>query len=168
MKKAMICTAVLLVLCGCAAESPVKETVNDVPQEVAAYYGEPTDEFSIDIPQNAQLIWQTDTECYYSVDDGAMDIWVVQTLSHDVKSMLGRLTGMRPDDAEIISDGSSCRYAWYAQSENGGRNCRAVLAVKGTKGLAVICTVDESAGNQYDELLKMIGCRIGTTGEVEI
>lgn len=168
MKKAMICTAAFLALCGCTAESPAKETVNDVPQTVAAYYEDSTVEFGVDIPQNAQLIWQTDTESYYSVDDGVMDIWVVQTLNYDAKSMLGLLTGMRPEDDKIISDGSGCRFAWYAQSETGGRNCSAVLTVKGTRGLAVICTVDESAGNRYDELLKTIECRIGATGEAEI
>ena len=168
MKKAMICTAILLILCGCAAEKPVRETVNDAPQDEAVFDQEPTEEYCVDIPHDAQLIWQTDTETYYSIDDGAMDIWVVQTMNHDVKSMLRSLTGVCPDGAEMISDGNGSRYAWYAQSETGGRNCRALLTVKGTRGLAVICTVDESAGNRYDELLKMIGCRIVATGEAEI
>lgn len=156
MKKLLLCAAALMVLCGCSSDVPVKETVNDAVDQTALCYAGGTEQFTIAVPETAQLLWQTDTESYYSVDDGAMDIWVVRTRNHDAISTVKILTGMTPDINEVITCGAGFRYAWYAQSETGGRNCLAAIAINGIDGFAVICTVDENAGNRYDNLLRSI------------
>lgn len=168
MKRLLLCAAVMMVLCGCTAEVPAKETVNDTVDQTALCYAGGTEQFTIAVPETAQLLWQTDTESYYSIDDGAMDIWVVRTKNHDAISMVKVLTGMNPDINDVITSGGVCRYAWYAQSETGGRNCCAAIAIDGVDGFAVICTADETAGNRYDDLLRSITGSIMIEGLEEI
>ena len=168
MKRMIMYVMVLMAFCGCAAEYPAMETISDTVEPVVSVYGEISKEFLVEIPENAQLEWQTDTETYYSVDDGAMDIWTIHARSYDAAVMLRLLTGTDPDDAHMISLGDSWAYTWYCQTETGGRNCCAVLEISGTDGFAVICMVDESAGNRYDDLLYAVAASVRTkeTGEI--
>lgn len=168
MKKLLLCAAALMVFCGCTAEAPARETIHDAADQAVFCHASETEEFTLTVPETAQLLWQTDTESYYSIDDGAMDIWVVRTKNHDAISMVKVLTGMNPDINDVITSGGVCRYAWYAQSETGGRNCCAAIVIDGVDGFAVICTADETAGNRYDDLLRSITGSIMIEGLEEI
>lgn len=129
----------LMVLCGCAAR-PAWETVDDDLSGAPAAY-----EMQLALPEQAVELESRQGENLYGV--GAMEVTTAAFAAKDLDAAVRYLSGFAAERLTILQtqrfDMPEYQFAWYSQSDEGGRLCRADLVMDGMQCYAVVCTAPE-------------------------
>lgn len=150
MKIFAILSAILL-LSGCGLQTEVWETVED-PISVSSE-AEPIYDINIGLPEAAL----TDTAehcCRYETE--SLQVETSSFFATDLNDAVLYLTGFEAEKLTILQTGRfglpEYQFAWYSQTEEGGRLYRADLLMDGMTCYAVVCSYAEDAGeNAWDE-----------------
>ena len=154
---------VILVFCvllsGCGAAA-VWEWVEDVPAESAGVWQQDAYVLQIGLPPELSLTERKLGCSLYETADGS---WQVQTqtfLASDLDAAVRYLSGYDADRLTILEttrfDLPEYRFAWYCQTEEGGRLCRGDLVMDGTTCYAVVSSTLETAGDTYARQIRQV------------
>ena len=152
MKTVCLVLMILLLLTGCGA-APVWETVEDfVPEVPVSAWQEDARTVQIRVPEGTVLAEAADG--YQLYEAGELLIETSTFLASDLDTAVRRLSGYERDRLMILQttkfDLPEYQFAWYSQTEEGGRLCRADLVMDGMTCYAVVCSTPEAAGDSYD------------------
>lgn len=129
----------LMLLCGCAAQ-PVWETVDDDGNTPATIY-----EMQLALPEQAVELESRSGETLYAVD--GMEITTACFAARDLDAAVRHLSGFSAERLTILQterfDLPEYQFAWYSQSDEGGRLCRADLVMDKMQCYAVVCAAPE-------------------------
>jgi len=134
----------LAMLVGCSAQ-PVWETVEDYQPAEAVMQQDPRYEITIGVPEQMTLVEETaDTSLYESEE---LEVLTTRFQSADLNAAVRHLSGFDADRLNILQtsrfDLPEYQFAWYSQSEEGGRLYRANLVMDGMTCYAVVCSAAE-------------------------
>ena len=164
----MLIFCMLFTGCGTAA---VWERVEDVSAETAGVWQQEAYVLQIGLPPTLSLTESKLGSSLYETADGS---WQVQTqtfLAADLDTAVRYLSGYEADRLTILQisrfELPEYRFAWYSQTEEGGRLCRGDLVMDGTVCYAVISSTLETAGDTYTEQIQQVFSSFGLShGEV--
>lgn len=156
MKKISLLMCLVLLLSGCTAAAPVWETVDDVlPAEPVASWLDEAYTIAIAVPDGAELLASTDGCRLYGTASGDYEVETSVFLASSLNSAVRRLSGYDADHLLIVETTRFSKpeyhFAWYAETEEGGRLSQADLVMDGSNCYAVVCSSLETAGNAYDD-----------------
>ncbi len=132
-------------LSGCSAV-PAWETVEDFAPDIpVSSWQSDTYAITVALPEDAQLIGETDTAQLYQAGD--CEIETTTFLAADLNTAVKYLSGYESDRVTIIQttrfDLPEYQFAWYTQTAEGGKLCRADVVMDDTVCYAVVCTAPE-------------------------
>lgn len=135
--------SLVLVLSGCSMQSAAWETVTDsLSQQQPIVY-----DITVGISESA-LTDQTDQCKHYEVQEIQVDTHTFQACN--LNSAVRNLSGFEAEKLTILQtsrfDLPEYQFAWYSQTEEGGRLYRADLVMDGMTCYAVVCSFPEEAG----------------------
>ena len=147
MKWWMIVCCVLL-LTGCSAQ-PVWETVEDViPTDNQDAFGY---EISVDLPLT--YLGGSGENCLYK--SGSVEIQTVSFHAFSLDAAVRELSGFSTKNLNIVKTIHESlpeyQFAWYSETEEGGRLYRADLVMDGTACYAVVCSAPESESGIHEQ-----------------
>lgn len=150
----MICLILLIcvLLSGCGTAA-VWETVDDfMPEVPASSWLDEAQVIEITLPSNAVLAEEGEGCRLYEAD--GLQVETNTFLASDLRAAVKHLSGYEEDQMMILQmerDGlPEYQFAWYAQTEEGGRLYRADLVMEGMTCYAVVCSTPEEAGDAYE------------------
>ena len=159
MKILSIFIAFCFLLSGCAAVPSDRELVEDSILEVSAW-PEEEKKICVELPGNAEIVFETDDRSCYSVDDGEFEIVTDRFLCSDPKSAVRRLSGFEPERLNTVagrsSFGDELFVTWCAAGEDGNRVYTADIITDELYTFCVICSFSETANRNYDEEIRNI------------
>lgn len=166
MKKICPLLLCLLLLCGCAGTSTTWETVDDVlPEEPVEVWLDRTETILIGVPQGLELLAEADGYALYGDAAGDFLVETSTYLASGLDSAVRQLTGYDTDRLLMIGTTRfglpEYHFAWYAQTEEGGRLHQADLVMDGTCCYAVVCSSLEVSGNAYDQEIRQVFSSFG-------
>lgn len=136
-----VCCLTFLLLCGCAAR-PVWETVDDLEPAAA----ESACEIVVSLPEQAVEVASRAGETLYEA--GELEVMTTSFVAADLDAAVKALSGYAADRLTIIRterDGlPEYRFAWYSETEQGGRLYRADLRMDDMQCYAVVCSAPET------------------------
>ena len=142
MKFAWILPLLLLFLTGCGVQAETWETVEDNIVPVVADY-----DVTVGLPEDA-LTDRTENCCRYETENLLVETSTFQASSLD--DAVRYLSGFEAEKLTILQtarfDLPEYQFAWYCQTSEGGRLCRADLVMDGTTCYGVVCSFPEEAG----------------------
>lgn len=155
MKKMLLLFCLVLLLSGCGAAAPVWETVDDtLPAEPVGSWLEDAYTIVVDAPEGTDLLASTDGCQLYGTASGDYEVETDVFLASSLDSAVRQLSGYDSDRLLIVETTRfslpEYHFAWYTETEAGGRLYQADLVMDGTCCYAVVCSSLESAGNAYD------------------
>ena len=164
MKKYLLLAVAVLLLVGCQKEAPERETVL---YDAAPVFAEETDVYDISIflppDVTAQEKSAAENRSVYLHNGGAYELYTNVFLADSRDSALRMVSGQDADSLSVIETERfglpEYRFAWY--SEDAAANCRADVVQDGEQFYAVVFSVDEEAGNAYNELMAEVFSTIG-------
>ncbi len=150
--KWLLAFVLALTLTGCSA-APVFETVEDfMPVSPVSTWQEEAWEISVDLPQEAQLTGTDGDTCLYEI--GELEVLTSRFLAANLDDAVKQLSGFAPDRLNILQTTRfsmpEYQFAWYSQTAEGGRLCRADLVMDGVTCYAVVCTAPEDMAAFHD------------------
>lgn len=160
MNKGIALCLLLVFLTGCS--SPVWETVDDADADAVAVSGaDAVYRIETSLPQEMELLVQTDDWCVYSNADGTMEVETRTFPASDVAAAVKMLSGYDSEHLNVLQTERfglpEYQFAWVSQTECGQRLHRADIVIDGTDCYAVICSTLEQVGNAYaDEVRQVI------------
>ncbi len=166
MKKLVLLFLPLLLLCGCAEEPAIRETVSDTIEPVECWQSEAYD-ILLEIPEDVALLPENPAQSgkTYVQEDGLYEIETQVFLASDAESAIHQLSGFRAEDLEVVClsrfSMPEYRFAWYRPSDDGGRICRADLFCDGQQCYAVTVSVSEDAARMYHQLAAEVFSTVG-------
>ena len=171
MKKMVFLMVLLLSLCGCS--KPAWETVEDVlPPVPVGLWTEEAYVIQIDMPEETQLTEEEQTWKIYSTDQGDFEIETRTFLAASASEAVKTISGYSEEELTILQtsrfDLPEYRFAWVTQTEQGSKLCRADLVMNGTECYAVICSVNETAGNAYEDQIRYVFSTFGLSVDEEV
>lgn len=154
MKKLLIVLCFILPLSGCAATQVNWETVDDPSAVSASLWSDGAGEIFIELPAEAQAMYETQDQAYYAVNDGELEIVTVRFLCSDTASAARLLTGFDLRQLNTVEKsstfGDELFATWCAQTEEGSRVYSADIVTDGQYAYCVICSFHEDAERRYD------------------
>lgn len=136
--------SILLLLVGCSVQPTAWETVADVP---ASGQGNMEYEIMVGLPETA-LTDESETCRHYETADLQVDVWTF--FVSDMDTAVRQLSGFEAEKLTVLQTSRfglpEYQFAWYCQTEEGGRLCRADLVMDGMTCYAVVCSFLEDAG----------------------
>lgn len=126
-------------LCGCSAQS-VWETVDDELPAAATVY-----EMQVALPEQAVQVESSGSAALYEV--GEMEIITSTFAARDLDAAVRMVSGFAADRLTILQterfDLPEYQFAWYSQTAEGGKLCRADVVMDGMYCYAVVCSAPE-------------------------
>ena len=163
MKWWMIVCCVLL-LTGCSAQ-PVWETVEDViptDNQRAFVY-----EISVDLP----LTYLDSGGNYSLYETGSVEIQTASFHASSMDTAVREISGFSAEDLNIVKTIRETlpeyQFAWYSETEEGGRLYRADLVMDGTACYAVVCSAPESESG-FHEQARQVFAAFSLSGSEEV
>ncbi len=140
--KWLVVICCLILLTGCGAQ-PVWETVEDgIPEELPVLH---TYEIALDLPLT-YLGGSGENILYQS---GTAEVETVSFYAADLDAAVRQLSGFSPEQLNMVKtvrdDLPEYQFAWFSQTEEGGRLFRADLVMDGTACYAVVCSAPETS-----------------------
>lgn len=157
--KALLIMLLAALLTGCSAET-VWERVTDSDLRTEAVWQAQAYTVQLAIPAQAELTERSDGVMLYSVDDGSCEISSHVFLASSADSAVYYLSGLRSSRLNVIETTRfglpEYHFAWFAQTEAGGRIYQADLVMDGTHCYAVMTSAAEERAKDYDELFRQV------------
>lgn len=152
--KWLVLVSLLLTLCGCGAK-PVWEVVEDLqPAGNVTPWQETAYDIHIALPQEADLIGQHQDAALYEA--GNLEIMTSRFLASDYTAAVEYLSGYEAERLNILQttrfDLPEYQFAWYSETEEGGRMFRADFVMDGMTCYAVVCSAPEAIGDFMDQV----------------
>lgn len=135
-----------LLLTGCSVQTAQWETVADL---TSVENDPPAYSITVGLPEEA-VTDKTEGRCRYETQN----YWVETGAFYatDAESAIETLSGFSAEKLTVLKtsrfDLPEYQFAWFCQTEEGGRLCRADLVMDGMTCYAVVCSVPESAGEE--------------------
>lgn len=166
MKKLSLLLCLVLLLSGCGAAAPVWETVEDaVPAEPVSSWLEDAYTILVDIPEEADLLAAKDGCELYGTASGDYEVETTVFLASSLDSAVRQLSGFDSDRLLVIQTTRfglpEYQFAWYTETEAGGRLYQADLVMDETRCYAVVCSSLEAVGNAYDASSRQVFSSFG-------
>ena len=141
--KLLVLISLILVLSGCSLQTAAWETVTDsVSQQKQADY-----DITVGLSESA-LTDRTDLCSRYETQSLQVETQSFQAT--DLNGAVRYLSGFEAEKLTILQtsrfDLPEYQFAWYSQTEEGGRLYRADLVMDGMNCYAVVCSFPEQAG----------------------
>lgn len=138
----------LLLLTGCGAQ-PVWETVEDIiPTDGQILH---TYDISLDLPLT--YLGGNDRNCLYA--SGSVEVETTSFYAVGLDEAVRQLSGFLPGQLNMIktvrNDLPEYQFAWYSETEEGGRLFRADLVMDDTACYAVVCSAPETAEGFHEQ-----------------
>ncbi len=138
----------LFFLTGCSAQ-PVWETVEDgIPAEVPILQ---TYDISVDLPLT--YLDGNEKDCLYT--SGSVEVHTTSFYASDLDAAVRQLSGFSAEDLNIVKTLRETlpeyQFAWYSETEEGGRLFRADLVMDDTACYAVVCSAPETAEGFHEQ-----------------
>ena len=138
----------VMMLTGCSAK-PVWETVEDVipadVQRVQSY------EISLDLPLT--YLGGSGDDCLYQ--SGSVEVQTTAFYAADLDAAVRQLSGFSAEQLSIVKTLRDTlpeyQFAWYSETEEGGRLFRADLMMDGTACYAVVCSAAETSEGFHEQ-----------------
>lgn len=135
--------SLVLVLSGCSLQTAAWETVTDrISEQKQAVY-----DITVGISESA-LTDQTDHCRHYETQSLQVEAHTFQ--ASDLNGAVRYLSGFEAEKLTILQTSRFAlpeyQFAWYSQTEEGGRLYRADLVMDGMTCYAVVCSFPEEAG----------------------
>ena len=151
-------------LTGCQKPQPEREMVQ---YDASPTLAESTDVYDISIFLPPDVTVQENTSAEnrkrYLHNGGAYELYTSVFLADSAESAMRMVTGRQADMLSVIETERfglpEYRFAWY--EEDASANCRADLVQDGDRFYAVVFSVEEEAGNAYNELMAEVFSTIG-------
>lgn len=158
----IVLLGLFLMLCGCQVQ-PVWEHVEDLqPAGNTAPWQEMAYDIQVDLPEQAVMVGQHNQETLYLAGD--TEIQTTTFLASDYEAAVEQLSGYKADRLNILRtsrfDMPEYQFAWYSQTEEGGRLYRADLVMDSMTCYAVVCSapeMEESFGEQARQVFASFG-----------
>ncbi len=145
MKMAWVLTLLLLFLTGCGMQVETWETVGDTIAVAETAVGDY--DITVGLPE-AALTDQTGNCCRYETENLLVETSTFQAT--DLNDAVRYLSGFEAEKLTILKtvrfDLPEYQFAWYCQTAEGGRLCRADLVMDGMTCYGVVCSFPEEAG----------------------
>ncbi len=166
MKICSLLLCLVLLLSGCSAAAPVWETVDDVmPAQPAGSWLDQASTILIGVPEGLELLASADGYCLYGDPSGDYEVETSIYLASSLDSAVRQLSGYDADRLLIIETTRfnlpEYHFAWYSETEEGGRLNQADLVLDGTSCYAVVCSSLEASGNAYDQETRQVFSSFG-------
>ena len=150
--------SILLFLTGCSIQTASWETVED--HAVAAdqtLYG-----IAIGLPEMAL----TDgTENFRRYETQNLQVDVSTFFASDFQDAIHRISGFSAEKLTVLQTSRfglpEYQFAWYCQTEEGGRLCRADMVMDGMTCYAVVCSAPENGGEAAREEARQVFSSFG-------
>ena len=138
----------LVFLTGCSAQ-PVWETVEDgIPAELPVLQ---TYEISLDVPMT--FLGGSRKDSLYAC--GSVEVHTTSFYAADLDAAVRQLSGFSAEKLNIVKTHRNVlpeyQFAWYSETEEGGRLYRADLLMDDTLCYAVICSAPETAEGFHEQ-----------------
>lgn len=152
----------VLMLTGCSMQTAAWETVSDtmsvpVSGQIQADY-----DVTVGLSESA-LTDRTENCRHYETETLQVDVWNFQAA--DLHTAVRQLSGFEAEKLTILQtnrfDLPEYQFAWYCQTEEGGRLCRADLVMDGMTCYAVVCSFPEEAGEHAWEEARQVFSSFG-------
>ncbi len=140
----------VVLLTGCSAK-PVWETVDDVlPADGQVFHQY---EILLDIPQSLTYLGGSGKDCLYQ--SGAVEVQTTSFYAADLDAAVRQLSGFSADHLNIVKtlreNLPEYQFAWYSETEEGGRVYRADLVMDDAVCYAVVCSASETAEGFHEQ-----------------
>lgn len=144
----LVLVCCLFLLTGCSAQ-PVWETVEDIlPAE-----GQFLHNYDISLELPLTYLGGNGKDCLYA--SGTLEVETASFHAADLDAAVRWISGFSPEQLNMIKtvrdDLPEYQFAWYSQTEEGGRLFRADLVMDGTACYAVICSAPETAEGFHEQ-----------------
>ena len=143
--KIVVLLLMLVFLAGCGAQAETWETVEDTIIQTEVSLSEY--DITVGLPESALTDW-TDNCCRYETEHLQVETSAFQAV--DLNAAVRYLSGFEADKLTILQttrfDLPEYQFAWYCQTAEGGRLCRADLVMDGMNCYVVVCSFSEEAG----------------------
>ena len=161
----IICLLLVLMLCsGCAAK-PVWEYVQDEPSVQTGVWQQEAYSIEMAIPAKTDLVLEAEGEKLYVMQDGAYELSSHVFLASSMESAVKYLSGQSAEHMTVIGskrfDLPEYHFAWYTQTEQGGRLCQADLVMDGIRCYAVVTNVAEDEAKAYESVSRQVFSSFG-------
>ena len=164
MKRGIALGFLLVFLTGCSR--PVWEMVNDVPEDVVnASSTDAGYQIETSLPQDMEILAQTDEWCIYTNVDGSLEVETRTFPASNIDLAVKVLSGYDAEQLNVLQterfDLPEYQFAWVSQTECGQWLHRADLVIDGTDCYAVVCSTLEQAGNTYADEVRQVFSAFG-------
>lgn len=143
----IVLVCLVLMLTGCSVHTAGWETVEDFVPTATETNDSPLYAISVGLPDAALT---DEAEGCRRYETGTLQVETSTFLASDVNSAVRHLSGYEAERLTILQtsrfDLPEYQFAWYSQTEEGGRLCRADLVMDGMNCYAVVCSAPEEAG----------------------
>ena len=163
--KVLVLALLLVMLTGGCASQEAWETVDDaLPQQVGAWQ---TQAYSIQValPMGAEFVGADTEGSLYAVEDGELEIRTATFLASELNAAVKHLSGLQAERMTVVQTTRfglpEYHFAWYAQTEEGGRVCQADLVMDGLCCYAVVTSVPEDNGKDYQQTCRQVFSSFG-------
>lgn len=157
--KFLVLISLALMLSGCSMQTASWETVADTIE-----HRQPTYDITVGLSESA-LTDRTDRCKRYETGDIQVDTQTFQAA--DLDAAVRYISGFEAEKLTILQtsrfDLPEYQFAWYSQTEEGGRLYRADLVMDGMSCYAVVCSSPEQAGETAWEEARQVFSSFGLT-----
>lgn len=161
-----------LLLTGCSS-TVVWEQVQDLePVQQVASWQEEAYFLQIGVPQELSLTDRVQNCSLYETDDGRWQVQTQMFLASDLDTAVRYLSGYEADRVTILQTSRfglpEYRFAWYCQTEEGGRLCRADLVMDEMVCYAVVSSTAEETGDCYEQQIRQVFASFGLSAGMPV
>ena len=152
------------VLAGCSQN--VWETVEDnaTTMQVVSWL-EDAHMIQTQLPQNVQMVAQTEGWNVYESDDGCLEIELRTMLASDPETAIQMLSGFGTDKLNILQTKrfgmQEYQFVWVSETAQGSRLYRACLVMSDPECYAIVCSYPEMTGNLYHDEVRQVFSTFG-------
>lgn len=160
--KIIALVGILFLLTGCSIQTASWETVEDhsVSAEQALYG------IAVGLPETALT---DEVEGCRRYETQSLQVEVSTFFASDFDDAIHRLSGFSADKLTILQTQRfglpEYQFAWYCQTEEGGKLCRADMVMDGMTCYAVVCCAPENGGEAAREEARQVFSSFGLLPE---
>ena len=153
---------ILFLLTGCSVSTATWETVEDQLPELSTAAEQTRYDIAVGLPETALTDEVEDCRRY---ETQALQVEVSTFFASDFQDAVHRLSGFSADKLTVLQTSRfglpEYQFAWYCQTEEGGRLCRADMVMDGVTCYAVVCSAPESGGEAAREAARQVFSSFG-------